>query len=400
MPDLRPTAFLLLALTTCVTGHSHVRATFTDSVAGQVRVETIGRDLIAIASYRDGILRGADSVGDLGHTWMGNWARYRIRVDHPDLEAWRRQLERMNEAAAAPGPDPQTLIRAASDFPFSTARRDSFTAWVGGSPVRAALLLDHYRAVDPGRTYGAELTRLALDAPAGDGRMAGWIEAMADDNDRDGALLIARSPHAGPQTARTTLRLLGEFSSRVRPELFAAVATHLAGDRASAWLLVEAADELPSRDEAPAMLRLLEAGHPDRELGYRVLRALKNFPSTDRSRLYLAAGLVLLDDSRHPEALARALGDLRSTHRLDAAERLATHPRASTALIASLLRAAQVLPSRDRVQFVETILRQPRWDSTIVRAAQDAVRRIPYRRDRARLEKAVAARGRGDRRSY
>lgn len=365
-------------------------ATFADSTHGQVRLETIGSDRIAVASYKDGKLRGAEIAHTLESSWAGDWVRERRAVDHPEFAAWSQQLERMREVAAAGASDPSDVIRATRGFPFSAARKECLLLWAGDSPNRCAALLDRYRQLDLGKAAAVEVTAAALREPHDDERLAGWIDAMAEENHRDAALLVVAADGAGAATAQATLRRLDSFSSSARRDLFDATAFRLLGDPGSSWLLVDAVDELSSTDEAPALLALLRTPHATAELGFRVLTALDDFRSTDRGELLFACARIVGGDGRAADALAGALDDVRSSERLAIARRLFALP-ADAELVAAMLRVVDDLPSRDRLWLVDAAIAQPHWNSAIARAADNAVDKVTSRQ-RDRLRAAIAER--------
>lgn len=382
-----------LAVAACSFRSGHLSATFRDTRVGQARVETLDADRIAVASYKDGRLRGAEVAWELDHTWVSDWLATRTPVDHPEFAAWQSRLEKMREHAASRSPDPEPLLLAAAGFPFSDARQECFLAWVGGEPERAAQLLDRYEAADLGKAGSRQLAELAVQDPQGDDRLARWITAMARGNHKEAALVVARSPRVGPRAATAMLRELDEFSSSARRELFDAVAVRALGEPGNAGLLVAAVDELPSSDEAPAMLQLLATPHADRELAERVLRELDEFRSSDRPDLYRECARIVADDARGADALVAALSELRSADRFGAARQL-LEEHADPDLVAGLLRRVGDLPSRDRPRLIEATLRQPHWNDGIERAAHDAAEKVSGRSSRERIREAIAARSR------
>ncbi|MCA8954397.1 MAG: hypothetical protein KDE27_33130 [Planctomycetes bacterium] len=389
-------AFPVLALVAVAAGCSFrstfVQATIHDAAVGQARLETLDRERIAFACYKDGKLRGAEAAYELQHGWARQWIDDRTPVDHPELPVWQSRLRKMRDAAAAGGADPEPLLQAAADFPFSDARCECFEQWVGADPERAARLLDDYARADPSRDLAATLTALALRTSATDERLSAWLLAMAAARHREAAQLVAHSDGVGPVSARVVLRELDVFPSNARRELYEAVVANVLGDPDGVALAVTVVDDLPSSDEAPAMLTVLRSPRADRELGHRVLRALDDFRSSDREELYYECARLVAGDPRGADALVAALSELPSNDRFGAVRQLLDrNPDAD--LVAGLLRAADDLPSRDRPRLIEAALRQPHWDDRIERAALDAVSRAPSS-TRSSLREAVASRTR------
>ncbi len=386
---------LVLAIPSCSVGSSSMRATFADPELGQVYMRTLDSHRIAVAFYRDGRLDGAARAYRLAdHSWASDWLQSREAVDPPELPVWRQTLGRMQRLADARGADPRELLRLAGDQPFSDARRDCVLAWVDHDPERAATIVDDIDAAGVGRATGTELVELALRAPQGDARLSRWMAALAAGNDRDGCKLVIAAPGAGPETARTTLRELDEFSSSVRAVLFEAAVPRLAAplSHADRDLLVRAVDRLPSSAEAPAILRVFETpAMADAALGRAVLGAIEDFRSSDRLDVMLAAARCARGDRAGADAIGDAIDELPSRDRWPGAAVL-LEEGADSELVVALLRAAHTLPTRDRASLVEAALRQAHWDDRIAVAAQAAVADVSGRDRRNELRQAVEAR--------
>ncbi|MCA8974575.1 MAG: hypothetical protein KDC98_07620 [Planctomycetes bacterium] len=385
MPKLRLLFAALLIVPACSVHSYSSHVTFSDPQLGQVRLETLDRDRIAIATYKDGQLFGAEVASELEGGFLGDWARDRMPVDHPSLRQWRSQLTAMQQAATAPGEDPGPVLAAAAGFPFAKARMDCLQQWAGEGAARCAALLDRHAELDIGRADAVRLTRLALPAASSEERLARWLDAMAEENHHEAALLIARSPGVGVRCAEVVLRRLDDFSLASRRPLFDALAFLLLGDPGRSGLLFEAVDELPSQEEGAAMLGLLRTPHASAELGLRVLRGLDEFRSGDRASLLHACGRIVIGNRRGADALATALDELRSTERLAMAKQLLALP-ADTRLCAALLRVADDLPSRDRQELVLAVLEQPHWDPVIEAAARQAATTVPSRQRESLLQ--------------
>lgn len=321
---------------------------------GDALVESHGGGLFYVAWYRDGELLGASAAGHpefpLRHMLEGKQV-----VDHPDLAAWRLQIEELTRVADAADTSADAMRRAARGCRFDSAVEDAVGRWVGEHPTRAAAMLDGFCDLDVRDEFAERLTRLALMADADDTRLARWARDLIEEDHDEAVLTLVAHSGVGPKTSRSVLHNLDDLSSKRRARVFTTTAKHVANDPECAYLVVEAVDELPSSREVEALLELLDHSSSP-ELLRQLLRTIDDRRSSHRLELFQRIAPLAMQDSRNHYAIVQAVEDLTSSQRLTAMRGLVEWPEVPHDLVFMLVAAIDELPSHDREEFLVAVL--------------------------------------------
>ncbi len=357
-------ALALLAATGCTfSSHSsYFRGSTGDSI-----YERHGNGPLMVACYREGQIHGADSthLADAERfSWLGSYER----VDHPDIPKWRGQLENMRTLAGVETSTGAEMVRATRGFPFSVAVERAIDEWVGNRPDRAADLLDYAADLDVNDRIAERVAMTALrHEGVGDMRLAEWVRGLTQEDHDEAVVAIVTHPAADVLTGREALARIDDYSSRNRRKIFESVAAPLARDPGSATRLIDAVDELPSRDEAPALQTLLE-GQVSTDFLRQVLRTLDDRSSSSRAELFSRAAHAGHEDPRNHYAILSGLAEVPSSRRADAAISLVRRGDISSELTRMLIAAVNDLPSRDREEFLSAVIDGPHGGDPTVRA--------------------------------